>query len=447
MNSGRLPPGPRRPPLAQTWWWLRDPLGFLEAMAARYGHGTPFTMRRVGGMRLVMVSDPVHVREVFQRHEVFLAGEAQKAIRTFLGPNSLIGIDGVQHKRHRRLLLPPFHGERMRAYGELMREVALSDAEGWPRGRPFRLLGPFTRITLDIIFRAVFGVHDGATRERLRRLLHELTGTGRAELAYLPFLQRDLGPWSPWGRFLRQQREFEEILTDAVRAARRAPEGREDILARLVVEGQRHADPLGDDELRDELRTLLVAGHETTTAALCWTLQWVLGLPELRREVVAEVRAASPGGRFDPARIGELKLLDACLKEGLRLHPPIPSIGRFVAREAELAGYLLPRGSYVCPVPHLTHRTPELYPDPLRFDPGRFLGAERRSPFEYYPFGGGIRLCVGTNFARYEMLVVLASLLARYDLELVGAPTLAGRRKALLVVPRTGTPVRVRERR
>jgi cytochrome P450 len=443
-----LPPGPSLSPIRQTLWWLRDPLGFLETQAETYGPGAPFTMRRVGGMTLVMVSDPEHVKAVFHGHETFLAGKAQEGIKRFLGENSLIGIDGPQHKRHRRLMLPPFHGARMKAYGALMRDVTLADLERWPVGRTFSLLEPLTRITLEIIFRAIFGLEDPARIARLSHLLHKLGGKGRAALAYLPVLQVDLGRLSPWGRFLRTQAEFDRMLLDAIASARAAAgSGREDILFKLLEEGGRHEDPLSDEEVRDELVTLLVAGHETTTSSLAWTLQWVLGLEPVRERLHAELREVVGGGTFEPEMVDRLPYLKACILEGLRLHPPIPSVGRWVAEPVALGGFELEPGHYCCPVPHLTQRMPALYPEPRVFRPDRFLDAERRSPFEFYPFGGGRRVCIGQNFAVYEMQVMLATILTHLELRSADSPTFAGRRKALLVIPRNGAPAQVVGRR
>ena len=438
-----FPPGPSETALVQTWRWVRDPVGFLVEMSDRYGHGTPFTMRRIGGMKLMIVSDPEHVKQVFLDTDTYLAGKSQEQIKRFIGEHTLFGLDGDVHKRHRRLLLPPFQGERMRAYGELMRDLTLEEIKRWPKDETFLFSEPMTRVTLDVIFHAVFGLTDPKITARLNVLLQELTGGGRAMLAYLPFLQVNLGSWSPYGRFLKTQAEFDGILFDAIAAARDAPEGREDILARLIVEGQASDDPFTDQELRDELVTLLGAGHETTASGLSWAMQSILSTEHALQGILAELKEVLGGESLEASHIGQLKYLKAAVCESMRLTPPIPNCGRWVAKETELAGYTLPVGSYVTPCPYLTHRNPDLYPEPDAFKPERFLG-KKRSPWEYYPFGGGKRLCIGMNFAIYEMTVILATIFSTVTLELDGPPSLAAKRKAILVVPRNGTPVRLR---
>ena len=426
--------------LRQTWLWVRDPIGFLDDMVGRYGHGTPFTMRRVGGMTLVLVSDPAHVKEVFLDTETYLAGRAQAMLKNFIGEHTLFALDGAQHKRHRRLTMPPFVGERMRAYGTLMRDLTLEDMKSWPVGEPFPLVEPMTRVTLEVIFQAVFGVHDPAVIARLTELIHKLTGGGRALLAYMPFLQVNLGSWSPYGRFLKTQEEFDRIIYDEIAKARANPEGREDILARVIAVGAANEDPFTDAEIRDELVTMLAAGHETTASGLCWAFQWLLGLPDVLAKAQAELSEVFGDGPFDPARLKELKYLEAAVQESLRLNPPVPNCGRWVAKDTELAGFKIPAGHYVCPCPYLTHRNPEIYPEPDRFKPERFL-EKRPSPWEFYPFGGGRRLCIGLSFAVYEMTVVLGTILHTAKLRLTEPPSHDAKRKAILVVPRNGTPV------
>ena len=423
-----LPPGPRAGALRQTWAWVRRPWAFLERAAGEFG--TPFTMRFAGGRRFVLVSAPEHVRAVYTAPpELFRAGRANQNFRHFVGEHTLFALDGADHRRHRRLLQPPFQGERVAAHGALLCELALEEVERWRPGEPVRLEDAMHRVTLRAILHAIFGVRDEERRRLLAAAVRRMSGRAPAAMAFLPFLRRDLGPWSPYGRFLAARRAFDEVLFAEIRAARAEPAGRADVLARLVDPAEAGPDPLGDQELRDELLTLLGAGHETTTVALAWAFQWVLGLPGVLRRLREEL-----DGELDPARLAKLPYLEAVVHETLRIAPPIPITLRELARDAPLAGHELPRGTVVCPSPYLTQRDPALYPEPERFRPERFL--ERRpNPFEYHPFGGGARTCLGLAFAVYEMKLLLACVLARAELRLVGAPGHASRRRGITVAP------------
>ncbi|MBI4576967.1 MAG: cytochrome P450 [Planctomycetes bacterium] len=434
-----LPPGPRLPPLLQTLAWIRRPGPFLDECARR--HGRRFTLRFVGGRTFLIVSDPADVQAVFRGPpEVFLSGQANQGFRPFLGEHSLFVLDGEAHRAHRRPLLGPFRGERMRAYGELIRDLSLQEVGRWPRGRAFPLEAAMHEVTLEVILRAIFGEREPGRLARARELVERMTGRAGAVLPFVGALRRDLGPWSPWGGFLAARARFHTLLVEAIREAHRAPQGREDILARLVAE-EGALGTWGEEGLRDELMTLLGAGHETTTAALAWAFLRVLRTPG----VLGRIREELGEGPFDPGRVASLRYLEAVVQETLRLHPPIPIALRWLAAPAALDGLEVPAGTHVCPSPWLTHRDPRVHPDPLRFRPERFLGP-RPTASAFYPFGGGGRLCVGAPFAVYEMQVILATVLARVDLRLAGTPTLRARRKGIITTPVHGTPVVVSPR-
>lgn len=440
-----LPPGPSASPLAQTWQWIRRPTRFLEDCRGRFG--PTFTLRFVGDRNMVVVSAPDDIQAVFTGGDLFLGGVANKNFARFAGPATLFALDGDQHQRHRRLLLPPFHGDRMRAYGPLLIEQVREELARWCPGRPFRLLEPLRRITMEGILRGVYGVEDPAGRVRLGRALHLMTTRATALLAFLPALHVDLGPLSPWGRFVRARAGVDRLLFEGIARARRevaAGAGREDILFKLIEETERRGDPLTDGELRDELITLLAAGHETTATALAWTLGHLLDEPAALRRAQAEVQAATRQGLRADA-LERLPFLDACVSEGLRLNPPIPVVLRVLSRDARVAGHDLAAGTYVLPSPWLAQRDPARWPDPARFDPDRWLGA-RHAPNVHLPFGGGPRICIGRAFALFEMRVVLASLLALAPgLRLAGAPSRRIARQAIVLVPRDGTRVVVEE--
>ncbi len=434
-----LPPGPASPALLQTWKWIRNPNAVLDACRAKYG--ARFTLRFPHGRNFVILADPADVKTVFTGPpDVFLSGKANQTFIPFLGRHSLFVLDLEPHSRHRRLLMPPFQGERMRAYGTLIRDVALRAIERWPVGQPFRAIDAMHAITLEVIIRAVFGVSDAEGVERMRGLLIRLAARAPAMLLFLPWLQLDLGPLSPWGRFLRARRAVDEALDAELARLRATPEGREDILAKLLEEGARRGDPLADVEVRDELLTLLAAGHETTTASLAWALQWILGTPGTLDRVLAELREVVGEGPGDPQHVPRLRYLDACVTESLRLTPVITMAVRFLANDTVVGGDTLPAGTVVCPCAHLVQRDPALYVEPLAFRPERFE-SKRPSPFEWFPFGGGNRTCIGMAFALYEMNVVLATVLHRARLRLAGEPSFDIRRRGIVVAPRGGTPV------
>jgi cytochrome P450 len=438
-----LPPGPSRPAFLNAWDWVRRPLPFLDRCAARFGKR--FTLKWTGGRTLVVTGERDDAKQAFSGPtDVYLGGKGNERFRAFLGEHTLFALDGAAHQRHRRLLLPPFRGERMRAYAGLMSELARESLDRWPRGAPFPVLDRMHEITLAVIFRAVFGVRDPALAERLASLYARCVGKAPALLAFVPALQIDLGPLSPWGRFKRARAELDAILLGEIARARaEAASGREDILAKLIEESAKDAQPLSDAELRDELLTLLGAGHETTTSSLAWAFRFLLGNPEVCGRVVKEVRAVAPKGELDAAHVKELDYLSACVEETLRLVPPIPVVPRGLAAPVQLGPFELPAGTVLAPSPWLVQHDPAVFEQPFEFRPERFIG-RRPGPHEHFPFGGGARTCIGLPFAMFEMKVILATILARADLALACSPEIRAKRKGIIVIPADGTPIIVR---
>lgn len=451
-----LPPGPKSPALWQTWAWIRRPTALLADCKAR--HGPVFTLRFADGRAFVVVSEPEHVEAVFRAPEPPLSsGRANANFRLFMGEHTLFALEGEAHRRHRRLLMPPFHGARMRAYGPLLVELVAAHAARWPVGRPFRFLEAARALTLDVIFRGVFGIVDPAQAAALERGLAAMTSLATGALVFLPALRRDLGPWSPWRRFQRARAAVDAILEPAIAAARAAPPGREDILALLVREGA-GSDGLTDAEVKDELLTLLGAGHETTATGLAWALHFLLADRDALARAQAEADAAGDDDLAAVAALdaagGRLPWLDAVVQESLRLAPPVPIAPRQVTAPWALAGWELPPGTVVTPSPWLAHRRAEAFEEPEAFRPARFLavspgagagegeGARRKpTPFEYFPFGGGARLCIGRAFALFEMKAILALLLRRASFRNAGTAPAPPARESIVLVPRGGAPV------
>jgi cytochrome P450 len=437
-----LPPGPTTlHPSIQVVRWVRNPMQVMDECRARFGD--TFTLRLPPFGAMVLVSDPDDVKEVFALGpDDGHAGKANFVLKPFLGRHSLLLLDGAEHLRQRKMMLPAFHGERMQAYGLAMADLAHDSIDRWPIGASFAVHRPMQAVTMQVIVRTVFGIAEGPRFSELADLLTRTLDAGAWPGLLFPFLQRDLGPLSPWGRFLRLQRRGSDLLRSEIRRGReRGTAGRADVLAMLLDARDERGRPLTEDEVHDELITLLVAGHETTATSLAWALRWIL--PD--RGLVARLRdeIASAGG--DPARIAKLELLDATVKESLRLQPIIPVVGRVLQRPMKLGGRDLDAGTLVAPAVYLVHQRESLYPDPRSFRPERFL-TFKPSPSEWLPFGGGLRRCIGAAFALFEMKMVLASMLPRVDARLTGERVRMSRR-AVTLAPSGGLPIVVTARR
>ncbi len=395
----------------------------------------------------VVVSDPELVKEVFSAGPDELhAGKANVVLKPFLGEYSLLMLDGAEHLRQRKLLLPPFHGERLATYGETMINSALATIAKWPTARSFTMHEEFQEITLDIIIRTVFGVNDETRADEMARSMREMLNLAANPFLLIPKFQIDLGPLSPWGRFTRKLKKADALLYSELQRRREKPDpSKQDILSLLLRARDDDGSAMSDKELRDELVTLLVAGHETTATALAWTFRWLLANRSLYRELGDEVRASTENGKLIADRIGRLPLLDAVIRESLRLQPVVPMVGRIVQKPVKLAGYDLPVGTAIGPSIYLIQRRLGLYQDPSRFHPRRFID-HKWSPHEWFPFGGGIRRCIGMAFALYEMKMIIAAVLARTSLVIdeTAPPTMI--RRSITLAPKGGVRVRQQER-
>jgi hypothetical protein len=391
---------------------LRSPVPGVHRLRERYGD--MFTVNLPGLGRSVVVSDPALIKQVFAADEETLHFGENSPFASTLGPNSLLAIDGDQHVEHRRLLMPPFHGERMRAYESIVEEEAIREIESWPSGIEISTLQPFMRITLNAIIRAVLGA-DGdryrALAQELRTVMPAMIEIG-SRLGAIPFLQRDLGRFSPWGRFLRQRARFEWGINTLLDDARRDPDldARTDVLSMLAqATHESDGSPMSDAEIHDELATMLAAGHETTATTLAWAVE------RLRRHPALVARLA------DEADAGGRELRMATIYELQRVRPVVPGTGRLTVKPFPLGDYVIPPGHGIMISATLTHEDPRLFPNPHQFDPDRFVG-KRPDPFAWVPFGGGRRRCPGAAFAHMEMDVVLRTMLQRLELEPTSEP-------------------------
>ena len=319
-----LPPGPKQSAIITTWHWMRRPFEFFDDCAASFGD--TFSMRFFGLPPLAVYSNPEAVKEIFaDPDETLLAGRFNLTLRAFLGEHSVLMLDGKEHLRQRRLLLPPFHGERMQAYGQAMLDVTDESIDRWPMHEVFAVHGHMQTITLRVILRTILGIEEP---KRLAEMSAAITSV--LELAawpplLIPAMQVDLGPWSPWGRYLRRAARMDELLRSEIRQRRRgAHDGRNDVLSLLIDARDEQGQPMTENELVDELVTLLVAGHETTATGLAWALRWILDTPAVEHRLLDELDRAAREGPLTPERIGRLELLDAVVREALRLQPVIP---------------------------------------------------------------------------------------------------------------------------
>ena len=434
-TEGGLPPGPPLPKAIQS---LGGALGslffdesFLRAGPSRYGD--LFTVKIFGLGTVVIVCDPELIKQVFRADPETLHAGDRSPLRAVLGEHSLLAIDEDEHMRQRKLLLPPFHGERMREYDAMIEEEAIREIGSWPSEGEFRTLEPMMRITLNAILRAVFGAR-GRELDELGELLPQMVVLG-SRLAGLPFLHRDLGAWSPWGRFVRMRRRSEEIVAGLIDEARRDPalDRRGDVLALLAQARHEDGTQMSDREIYDQLGTVVVAGHETTATTLAWAVDRLRRRPELLARLVEEADA------------GGSELREATIKEVQRMRPVIFGAGRFAMKPFELGGYTLPAGTTIALAAVITHYDPRLFENPREFRPERFIGA-KPSPYAFFPFGGGIRRCIGAAFAQMEMDVVLRTLLREVELLPTNAPGERWRFRGVAFAPGDGGLARVRRR-
>jgi cytochrome P450 len=404
--SSPLPPGSKAPALLQALRYARNPLGFLTRYQRRYGDVFTISFPYFG--RIVYVASPELVKAVFTGSPAqFHAGEANATVlEPALGPNSVLTLDDAPHMRQRKLLLPPFHGERVRRYGELIRGITLREMESWPVGEPFALRPHTQRVTLAVILQAVFGVHDEQRLDRAERLIDAFSRRVNAITAF-PALRRHLGPFSPWTRFVRAREALDEFIYEeiAIRRAEAEAEGeeRDDVLSLLLRARHDDGAPMSDEELRDELVTVLGAGHETTATGLAWAMERLLRAPR----VLARLR--------ESIAAGEDEYLDATVKETLRARPVIVDVARKLTAPIEIGGYELRAGTFVLPAIAALHYREDVFPRPQEFRPERFL-EEKADNYAWIPFGGGVRRCIGAAFAEYEMRVVLRAIVERADL-------------------------------
>jgi cytochrome P450 len=428
-----LPAGPRWPVLAQSIGLLRFRHRFVPAMSRRYGD--PFTITVLpGGRHIVVFHRPEHVQEIFAADPgTFHAGKGNAILGPVMGEHSLLLVDAAEHARARRMLMPAFTARAIKGYRDVVARLAAAEVERWQTEAPFASLERMNALTLEVILQVVFGVTDEDRLAELRPLVRATVEVSPA--VFLGYRIAPLRRLGPWRRAIENQVQLDRVIHAEI-AARRTEDlsGRDDVLSRLLqVRDEETGSALTDDELRDQLVTLLLAGHETTATALAWTLH------ELARDPVQERRARDAVDRDDD------EYLEAVLKESLRLHPVIPMVVRELEAPATVGGVPLPAGAHVAASILLAHADEAQVPDHAAFRPERFLAGEVH-PHTWIPFGGGVRRCIGAGFSLMEGVVVLREVLTRYDVSLPPGETEQPKVRNITSVPRNGARIVLRQR-
>ena len=452
MNTASQPPNViKLPAWMQHLRWVGDPIGYMETAAQQYPD--IFAAKVIGfGGNLVFVNHPPSIQEILTndasgttrsgKNRTYAApGHLNRILSPLLGDSSVIMLDADRHRRRRQLLMPPFHGDRMRAYGQIICNRTVNAFDKVPLKQVFSARSVAQEVSLDVIMQTVFGMAEGDRFQQLKQLLASMADLFQSPLSssilFFPILQKDLGAWSPWGNFVRERQQLDRLIYTEIAERRSQPEGdRIDILSLLMAARDETEQPMTDKELRDELMTLLFAGHETTATAISWALYWVHHLSAVRSKLLLELATLSDTP--DPMEIFRLPYLTAVCNETLRIHPiAMLTFARIVQEPITLLNHCLEPGNAVVGCIYLLHQREDLYPNPKQFKPERFLDRQF-TPYEFMPFGGGARRCIGEALAMFEMKLVLATILSRYELSLATTQPEYPRRRGVTLAPANG---------
>jgi cytochrome P450 family 110 len=446
----QLLPGRSLPAFQQLFQWILNPLEYLHQ--ADRECGDTFTVNMSGGFSgVVFTSNPQAIQQILTNDTKQLSapGSSNQILKPFLGEKGVILLDGREHRQRRQLLMPQFHGDKVRVYTDAIQEITRDLIQEWQVGETLNVREEMQKITLSVILQTVFGLNRGERYDRIRAklatMLTLIDSPINAAFLFLPWLQKDLGAWSPWGRFVRDRSELDLLIYAEIAERRQNNEAdRTDILSMLISSQDADGNGMSDLELHDELMTLLFAGHETTATALAWAIYWINYLPEVKEKLLAEI--ATLGTTPDPMAINKLPYLNAVCSETLRIYPVgMLTFPRIVNETISIPqgggsaneGYELPPGKVVMGCIYLTHHREDLYPEAHLFKPERFL--ERQfSPYEYLPFGGGARRCVGVALAQLELKLILVEIMTKCQLKLNGKLPVVAARRGVTLGPKGG---------
>lgn len=442
----KIPDGPKTPRWLQKIQWTMDSLSFMDAAVQRYGD--IFNAPVIGNTgTLLLVSNPQALQQIFSSDTKQFITPANQLLQPLLGNHSMLCIEGSRHRRERKLVMPPFHGDCMRTYGQLIVDLTENRFAQLVPNQSFTARSMMQDISMEVILKVVFGLSDGERfaqlKQRITALMDAFKSPFLAGLLFFPSLQKDLGSRSPWGYICHLQRQIDELLYAEISTRREQHDpSRSDILSLLLSARDEAGEGMTDVELRDELMTLLLAGHETTATAIAWALYWVHKFPNIREQILQELETL--GDNPEPLSIARLPYLTAVCNETLRIYPVATlTAPRAVKEPVELMGYPLEPGTRLYGCIYLTHHREDIYPNSQQFKPERFL--ERQfSPYEFLPFGGGIRRCIGEALALFEMKLVLATILRRYELALADQRPERPKRRGITFAPERGVKMVMR---
>jgi cytochrome P450 family 110 len=435
-----------------SWWqlmnWIADPLGFQDRYSRKYGD--IFTMRLSGMGSYVVISNPQAIQEIFSQDSKFDIGRGNALAEPLVGQNSLMLLDGDRHRRERKILMPPFHGERLQTYAKQICLITEQVTSQWQVTQPFVARTAMQKISLEVILQVVFGLSEGERYQQLKPLLTDwlnMTDSPlRSSMLFLRFLQQDWGTRTPWGQMKQRQRQVHELLQAEIEERRtRENQERPDVLSLMMAARDEQGQAMTDEELRDELLTILFAGHETTATTLAWAFYQIHQQLDVREKLLKELD--NLGRHSSSMEIAQLPYLTAVCQETLRMYPVLPVIFPRIAKvPVNIAGYLFDAGTILMPTIYLVHYREDLYPNAQQFEPERFL--ERQySASEYFPFGGGSRRCLGYALALLEMKLVLATILSQYHLALVEDKPVKLQRRGFTLAPTGGVQMVMTEKR
>ncbi len=438
----KLPNGPSHP----AWWqlicWIQDSFSYLKECAKSYGD--VFTLRIKGVPPLVVIGHPLGVKEVLsQEANKFDVGRSNYIVRPLVGDNSLVLCDGKRHQQERKMLMPPFHRQNIQSYAKFICEIANQVADRWQEGQKIIARKVMREITLEVILQVVFGISQGERYYKIKPLigemLDEIDSPLRSSFLFLKFLQRDWGTWIPWGKFKYCQTQIYKLLQDEINERRSLPlEKGCDILSLMMSARDEAGESMNDAELKDQLMTLLLAGHDSTATMLSWAFYEILKHPTVLEKLREELDFSK---NLAPLEIAKLPYLNAVCQEVLRLHP-IGSIifPRITKTPMEIMGHYFEAETWLILSVYLVHHKKELYLEPEKFKPERFL-EKKYSPYEYFPFGGGNRKCLGVALADLEMKLVLASIISKFELTLASKKSVKPQRRGISISPTGGIPL------
>jgi cytochrome P450 family 110 len=451
LNRTKEIPSLPIPGYQQAFQWIFDPLKYLHKHQRECGD--VFTANVTSSLTsAVLFSNPQAIQQILtsDTKQLSVPGSNVKSLDPILGNRGILSLDGHEHRQRRQLLIPQFHGDKIRVYTNTIQHITRDLIQDWQVGKILNIREEMQKITLSVILRTVFGLNQGdrydRIRDKLSQMLSLIESPINAAFLFLPWLQKDLGAWSPWGRFVRDRVELDMLIYAEITERRQSAEtDRTDILSMLIGSQDADGNGMSDLELHDELMTLLFAGHETTATALAWAVYWINYLPEVKEKLLAEI--ATLGTEPDAMAISKLPYLNAVYSETLRIYPVlITTFPRVVDETISIQGYELKPGTVVMGCTYLTHHREDIYPEAHLFKPERFL--ERQfSPYEYLPFGGGARRCIGVALAQLEIKLVLIELLTKCELTLTGKLPVIPARRGIILGPKNGVTVRVESKK